>query len=803
MNPMNRTNRMIRSLARFLLLPSALLWMSCAGPGGKGAGAIEVIRLVDRFAEAEVAGSPGSSDTLAPERIEWLAGKSTGEKLEWLPASGASGAVVKGRYVGRTTRADAILDLGRTPEHNPNDILHSIEIRAVVPAGGTLFVRSLSDEKTDFEKVRSLAEALPWPFETPLIAGDEAHTYTMVAPRAITSASIRHILIQPTDVAGADFAIESVRLIFRREHLASIPSGLSWQGLSEVYRETIVSRTPETISYRLDLPERARFEASLGTVEPGTVTFRVGIRPITGGAQLQTVLTRTVSRAHAWQRVRVDLPNRAAGNYEVVLSVTGERDGTLGLWGAPSFRRPIEPNRTAEAPPNVLVILVDTLRSDHLSAYGYERPTSPAFDAFAAGGVRAADALSQATWTKVSVPSIMTSLHPRSHTVQEFNDRLPASATTLAEVYRAAGYETFGMASIFFVGKFTNLHQGFEEFQESGSLAPDLGSKVARDSVDKFLPWLESHREVPFFALFHVDDPHDPFEPYEPYNTLWSDPAFTPRFREQEEAVRKVIKNPLMRTFGMPSRAELLEAGIDPEPYVRQEIGWYDGSIRALDVEIGRLLERLDELGLTERTIVAFVSDHGEEFLEHDHHFHGHTTYGELNRVPFAIAGPGVPEGLVLDETIQTLDLMPTLLELSGLEPPEGMQGRSLVPLFSGGEGARPVPAFTEKAAMKTAVGPTNREIESFAVVHEGWKLIHNRRRSEDMPEFELYRHDDDPLNLDDLAEANGEVVTRLAAVLEDWHRFTGENRLASDAETVESLDSEALEQLRALGYLQ
>ena len=116
---------------------------------------------------------------------------------------------------------------------------------------------------------------------------------------------------------------------------------------------------------------------------------------------------------------------------------------------------------------------------------------------------------------------LAVSLDPRR---ADFNDRLPAAATTLAEVYRAAGYATLGFASNLFTGQFTNLHQGFEEQHEDGSLPNQGSSKTAREYVDRLASWLEAHRDVPFFAFLHLYDPHDPFEPGRPYDTMWADP---------------------------------------------------------------------------------------------------------------------------------------------------------------------------------------------------------------------------------------------------------------------------------------
>ena len=199
----------------------------------------------------------------------------------------------------------------------------------------------------------------------------------------------------------------------------------------------------------------------------------------------------------------------------------------------------------SERPPQgVILIVADKLRRDHLNPWGYDRDTSPALAKLASEGALFRDNITQATWTKVSVTSILTSLYPASHRVSDVADRLPAAAQTLAEVYRDAGYATVSYSSVTFSGKLTNLHQGFEELHERGSLdLGDYGTKKSREYVDRLSEWLDSHRDEPFFVFLHVFDPHSPFEPRRPYNTVWSDPAEREGFDQMAEKLEKVEDN--------------------------------------------------------------------------------------------------------------------------------------------------------------------------------------------------------------------------------------------------------------------
>jgi arylsulfatase A-like enzyme len=460
--------------------------------------------------------------------------------------------------------------------------------------------------------------------------------------------------------------------------------------------------------------------------------------------------------------------------------------------------------------------MMDTLRADHLSPWGYQRQTTPTLQSMADHGVRFADDVSQATWTKVATPSLMTSLYPSAHTVAGFYDRLPASATTLAEVFRAAGYSTLSLSSVLFTGKFSNMHQGFEELHEQTSLPQPPskeGMKTARPYLDRLLPWLERHRSSPFFVYFHATDPHDPFEPREPFSRRWTSAADGRALEADQAKVAKVMRNPLMRLFMMPTRAELEEAKVDPGTYVEREIGWYDGSILGFDVELERLLERLREMGLERRTLIAFIGDHGEEFLEHGATFHGQSVYGELTHVPMLLYWPGtLPEGLTVQETVETIDLMPTLLQLVGLQAPAGIQGQSLVPLVAasgdlaaaGRGGWRQRPAVAEKADIVDTGGGnlTGAELESYAIVADGWRLIHNTKNRGERPEFELYDHVEDPLNQKNVAADHADVVERLSKELDAWKRATLAGKLQAGGEGEGKLSSAEMERLRALGYL-
>jgi arylsulfatase A-like enzyme len=735
----------------------------------------------------------------------------------WEAFNGVTGlAIHDGRLVGRTTDDLPLLHFEPATGADDPDPVQEVEVRLRLSAGSLVGMAFSSSEKVDPAVFMGYARTFPPAFTSPAVAGTEMRTYTLKTTFNGAGTRVRHVFLRPGDKAGATFEVESVRLIHRREHLAAVASGLGWQGLSEIYRETLVGRSPESIAFDLRLPARSRLEVALGTVEDDPVTFRVTVRPA-GGTET-TALERTVTRPQRWEAVEVDLAPYAGKQAVLTLSLAAGKPGTIGFWGNPTVRNPGatpgagDGKRAGASPQGVILVWADTLRRDHLGVYGYKRPTSPVIDGLAREGVLFRDLVGQASWTKVATPSLMTSLYPSTHGVQDFPDRLPGSAVTLAEVYREAGYATLSFSSILFTGKFSNLHQGFEVVHEDSSLPDRNSSKTAREYVDRLLPWLEAHRDVPFFVFLHVADPHDPYKPYPPYDVMWADPAKAREHERVQKEARKFISDPLLKAFGMPSREELVKGKFDPDAFIDYDRGWYDGSIRAMDVEIGRLVERLKSLGLDRKTLLVFTGDHGEEFYDHGRSFHGQSVYGEMNNLALVLWGPGVvPAGKTVEETVQTVDLMPTLLELSGLRIPPGVQGHSLAPLLSGGSsegavhasGANTRPAISEKAETKDMGGPPPRDTASEAVILGGWKLIHNTKRPDGKPEFELYDHAKDPLDAHDVASSHPDDVARLAKTLEGWRKMAAAARLKPDTEAAKNLSKEELERLRSLGYIQ
>jgi arylsulfatase A-like enzyme len=192
--------------------------------------------------------------------------------------------------------------------------------------------------------------------------------------------------------------------------------------------------------------------------------------------------------------------------------------------------------------------------------------------------------------------------------------------------------------------------------------------------------------------------------------------------------------------------------------------------------------------------------------------WHGQSVYGEMVRIPLIFWGPGrVGKGLKVDETVQLIDVMPSLLELSGLKPPDAVQGQSLVPLLTGsragGGGVAAASGWTRRPAIseKQPFGGDTEfpgAAESYAIVDGNWKLIHNVARAPETPDFELFDFHKDPLDQKNVAAEHPDVVERLAKQLEGWKRMATQAKLKPDSEETKGMTAEQLERLRSLGYV-
>jgi arylsulfatase A-like enzyme len=411
---------------------------------------------------------------------------------------------------------------------------------------------------------------------------------------------------------------------------------------------------------------------------------------------------------------------------------------------------------------NLLFILIDTLRADRLSSYGYARPTSPNLDALASDGIRFAEQMSQSSWTKCSMASLWTGLYPSRTGVTRSPQALPEDARMPAEILRDAGFRTFAIWRNGWIGPSFGFSQGFEIYHSP--LAKPLPPAVKRekptvgvsgtdqDIVASALELLRSHRGERFFLYLHLMDVH------------------------------QYVYDPETALFGT----------------TYSDI--YDNSIRWVDRVVGSLIGDIDSRGLRDKTLIVVASDHGEAFGEHGREGHARDVYTEVTTTPFILSLPfRIPGGVVVDTPSANVDLWPTLLDLLGLPGLEEADGRSRMPeLLAAARGqAAPTPESDglRFSHIDQSWGRSQQPARPMVAVSDGrYRLL---KRSED-ERGELYDHSRDRGEQRDLAENEPEILERLTGQL-DAYLASGEAPWGA-APDVE-LDAAELEQLRALGY--
>jgi len=443
-----------------------------------------------------------------------------------------------------------------------------------------------------------------------------------------------------------------------------------------------------------------------------------------------------------------------------------------------------------EAPPIILVV-VDTLRPDHLGLYGYDRPTSPHLDRWAENAAVFERAFSTSPWTLPSFGSLYTGRIPTRHgagiivrgaaelpprdeldrVVERQGGRFVAldpSTPTLAERLRRHGYSTGAVINNPFLDPEFGVDRGFDTYDYRREVGPR--ERTADEAVDRALEWIDGNGARPFFLVLHLIDPHMPYDAPEPFRGRFgrrhADALAIPETRDDIFDLREEIQED---TRHAAEAAALHSAA-------------YDEEIAFVDHELDRFFAGLDERGILDEALLVLTSDHGEEFHEHGWFEHGHSVHDELLRVPLLVWGPAVRPGRV-ETAVSLVDVAPTVLDVSGAASTGG-PGSTLVPLLRERATRPPRLLFAER----TLYG-----VEQKAVIQ--WPLKVIWRPGEEASLYDLER---DPGETVDIAAREEELVTLLTGRLVESVE-AAERRV--DVRPVE-LDAATLERLRALGYL-
>lgn len=435
---------------------------------------------------------------------------------------------------------------------------------------------------------------------------------------------------------------------------------------------------------------------------------------------------------------------------------------------------------------HAILIVIDTLRADRVGFMGADRPTSPRVDQLARDGTSFSRAYANSPWTVPSTATILTSLYPSEHGAEVIGDVRNLADTPPRQIHAAV--RSIGeilQESEFRCGLFSANPYLFGRFKD-GYDTSFVERQSATTITDLALEYIESVHNDRFFVHIQYMDLHPPIEPPAPYFDLFPTPEAGPRDERHKEWAF--------------SRGRDLTTD-DFVDFRDNKLALYDGALRYIDNEIGRLVDTLDSLEILEDTLIVVTSDHGEEFWDHAEleaslggdprgYYgigHGHSLFEELLRVPLLFFGPGASSGLTVDDPTSLLDLAPTMLGLLNVRIPEQMLGKNHRSVVGGGEMTTSV--STPIYAESPAYGPN-----AWCLIEGGWKVI-----VRDDGVRLLYDLTSDPRETHDLASDNLEFERKMQDRLDSF-RSTLAPIEPTDAVDI---DGRTEEQLRSLGYIE
>lgn len=410
--------------------------------------------------------------------------------------------------------------------------------------------------------------------------------------------------------------------------------------------------------------------------------------------------------------------------------------------------------------PNVVIIVIDTLRADHMGLYGYERNTTPRIDEFAAGATVFGQAVAVTSWTTPSVASMLTSRYPTEVSPEYPPVVLPEHVLRLPQLFRERGHATGAVVSHLLVGRELQFDVGFDSFDQEEARGHDYVSSPG--VTGRAIAFLERHRHEPFFLFVHYFDPHSNFMRHDgfDFSTDYEGPI----------------------SSGMPiEEIEQLAPELQPADW-DQVRALYDSEIAFTDHYVGVLLDKLEELGLYREALIVLTADHGEEFGERGLVGHGHHLHAEAVNVPLVVKRPGQAAGSVVEGIVSLIDLAPTVCAESGVAWPEEEPRRG-APLSLDPLGPREgPPVLCELGPMQSAIeGP--------------WKLM----TADTVGGARLYDLSEDPAETRNRIEERPEIAARLRLMIDDWAAALRPECDGSEPDFSE----EQREKLRALGYAQ
>ena len=545
--------------------------------------------------------------------------------------------------------------------------------------------------------------------------------------------------------------------------------------LGDEERQAIALSRKSTLRYHVLVPANGSLGFGVGVEGEGDAPFSIAVTA--DGQPTTQVFTGMASGA--WTDHKVDLSRFAGETVRVDLSAEGHGTGRLA-WNSLRIVVPAVPERKLEPAKNVVVVVIDTLRADKLRPFNPQtRVKTPAIDQFASDGAVFELAQAPENWTKPSVASILTGLHPQTHQQKTGDAALPSSAELLSEHLQGEGFATGGFIANGYVSDRFGFDQGWDDYT---NYIREEKSTEAKDVFDDAGNWIEAHKAGRFFAYIQTIDPHVPYDPPGKYLQMYDPSEYAGQIRPRMtgELLEKAKRNPPQVVFDASDKRRL-EA-------------LHDGEITKHDHFFGAFLERLSELGLADDTLIVVTSDHGEEFDDHGSWGHGHSVYQELLHVPLMFRLPNrVPAGTKVGEAVSTLDISATVTDLLGVPAMAHNEGHALVGLMLGEAPSQPAVAFSDFQDDRRVI-TTGR-----------WKLILRGNLTSTM--FDLVADPMEKNQLDASAFPIGRRYSRMllgqflgASDRGDWLSAEQKGGTQLERENAE-MDDTIRDQLRALGY--
>jgi len=598
-------------------------------------------------------------------------------------------------------------------------------------------------------KPRDCAWALPWTEKVSLQSPGQWVTYSIDTSSPAeevegTESPLMWVrLVAPPGTSELDVA--SIRLLDRRARLGSRTHGITREVIGPDAHRSIFAYCPSRMSWKVKLQKEARLEGRWGFWGDGPVDMQLLLRD-SGSEHL--IAAASLTSDVRWAPIKVFLDRWAGRQVEITWQAEGP-DGTAALWGSPIIW---EGGRGTQ--PNVIIYLVDALRPDRLGCYGNTNGLTPSIDSLAREGTVFLRAYSASTWTNPSVPSLLLGVLPDVHGAGISGHRAREGIPSLAEVLAKAGYATASYIANGYGGTFTGLDRGFDQVRcLDGASSARL---LARNPEN----WILHHREQPFFLYVHAMDPHAPYAPegedfcdFDP--VVGGEPCEWDRRYDPEELKGKVTPE------GRRAR--------------------YDAQVRDADRILGRLLTRLDDLGLSDNTIVLLVADHGEFLGEGGIWGHGGPPRIEVLQVPMVWRWrDGDIARARVEEPVSLVDVFPTILAAVGLHEvaPGHLQGMNLLDVLGTGNGA---------PLKGRSIWSTDGRVKS--VIRGNEQFLSTGERFAMSPETGKWASQ---------PASRGRVIAEFSS----WPNFTLLPRVPAERSRKVEVSHEEMEAFRALGYV-